>query len=67
MTNDITSSNNRPLKAMAKNEHFWRCLPIHYVRHMMRTTNIGRKLDIKTAFEGAKVMSRVHNVDLKVS
>ena len=55
-----------PLKAMAKNHHFWRCLPIEYIRDMMKKTRIGRKLSIFTAIEACHAIRRVHNPDLEV-
>ena len=55
-----------PLKAMAKNHHFWRCLPIEYIRDMMKKTRIGRKLSILTAIEACHAIRRVHNPDLEV-
>ena len=58
--------NDRPMKAMAKNHHFWRCLPIEYIRDMMKKTTIGRKLSIFTAIEACHAIRRVHNPDLEV-
>ena len=57
---------SQPLKAMAKNHHFWRCLPIEYIRDMMKKTRIGRKLSILTAIEACHAIRRVHNPDLEV-
>jgi hypothetical protein len=66
-TTFVERLNSRALKAMSINEHLWRCTPIEYVRQMMKTSSIGRKLNIEDALMAAKVLVRVHALDPEVA
>ena len=46
------------LQAFSKNEHFWTCLPREMVEHMMKTTQLGGKLDITDILRAALTMSK---------
>ena len=46
------------LQAFSKNEHFWTCLPLEMVEHMMKTTQLGGKLDITDILRAALTMSK---------
>lgn len=54
------------LKAMSKNSHFWACLPVELVRHMMRTTKIATKLEIEDFMEATETMSKAKLMDPEV-
>jgi hypothetical protein len=54
------------LKAFSRNSHFWSCLPVEMVRHMMRTTTLGTKLNLDDIIFAAKTMSKSKKMDYQV-
>jgi len=54
------------MKTMSGNKNFWNCLPVETIRHMMRTTKLGAKLDLPDIMEAAKTMSIAKSMDLQV-
>lgn len=59
----VNSLEPEVLQAFSTNEHFWACLPREKVEHMMRTTQIGSKLDVQDLLSAARTMSKAHKTN----